>query len=112
MHQNAGIGNIICMIILNLEIIYLNWCFQDLVLNLLNNDIFAIDQNQNIAGTEVNRIRPALDGGVEGVAGCGYDLLAVYENVDQFIGFIDIRLHDPFEGYVSRFLIPCPDKIS
>ncbi len=39
-------GNIISMIILNLEVIDLNGAFEDFVLNLFNNDILSVYQDK------------------------------------------------------------------
>ena len=65
MHQHACMGDIIGMIIFYLEVINLDRAFQKFMLDLFNNNILAIDQDQNITSTEVNRIRPALDRTVE-----------------------------------------------
>ena len=59
----------ISMIILNLEIVNSNRCFQNLMLYFLDNYILAVDENEDITGTELNRIRPSLDGGIEGMRG-------------------------------------------
>ena len=71
------------MIILNLEIVDSGWCFKYLVLNLLNNYILAVDQNQYVAGTELCRLCPSLDGGVERMPGGCYNFFLVHENMDQ-----------------------------
>ncbi len=60
MHQHADVGNIISMIILNLEIIDDYGRFQNFVLYLFNNHIFAVDQNQDISRAKANSICPPL----------------------------------------------------
>lgn len=52
MHQHAG-GDIIGMIILKLEIVYLDWAFEQLMLHFLHNDIFAVDEDENVTRAEV-----------------------------------------------------------
>ena len=39
------------------------------MLYFLDNYILAVDENEDITGTELNRIRPSLDGGIEGMRG-------------------------------------------
>ena len=82
MHQDASISNIIGMVILNLEVIYRYRSFENLVLHLLDNDIFTIDENKNITRPKVNCIRPTLNRGIEGVGRCRNDLFAVDKYVD------------------------------
>ena len=84
------------MIIFNLEVVDGDGCFEDLVLDLFNNNIFTVDQNQNITGTESYRIRPTPYGGIEGMARGGDDLLTVDKHVDQFIGLIDVGFNNFF----------------
>ena len=108
MHQHAG-GDIIGMIILNLEIIYLDWAFEQLMLHFLHNDIFAVDEDENVTRAEVCRIRPALDGTVERVRRCGNDFLAIDEYVRQLRRFVDIGFNDLLERNISGFFVPCPD---
>ena len=57
------------MVILNLEVINLNRAFQQLMLDPFHNDIFAVDQDQNITSTELNSLCPALDRRIEGMSG-------------------------------------------
>lgn len=56
MYQHTSIGDIIGMVILDLEVIDLYGAFQDFVLDLLDNSIFAIDQDQDITGLELTCI--------------------------------------------------------
>ena len=49
MHQHAGIGNIIGMVICDLEVIDRDRVFQDFMLNLLDDHVLAVDQDQDIS---------------------------------------------------------------
>jgi hypothetical protein len=79
MHQYAGLGDIISMIVLNLEVIDLNRALQQFMLHLLHNDILAVDENQNIPRTKMYSICPALDRTVERVAGRTDNFLVIYK---------------------------------
>lgn len=61
MHQNTCTGYIICMIIRNLEIVDFDGTFKELVLDFLDNNIFAVDEDEDIAGTKMHRRCPAFD---------------------------------------------------
>ena len=52
MHQHAG-GDIIGMIIRNLEVIDLGRAFEQLMLHFLHNDVFAVDEDENVTRAEV-----------------------------------------------------------
>jgi hypothetical protein len=41
------------MVIRNLEVVDSNRRFEDLVLNLFDNDIFSVDKNQNFTGPKI-----------------------------------------------------------
>ena len=53
MHQHTDGSHIIGMIILNLEVIYLDGAFEQLVLDFLDDDIFAVDEDENVTRAEV-----------------------------------------------------------
>ena len=110
MHQHAG-GDIVGMIILNLEVIDLDGAFKQLVLDFFNNDVFPVDKNQNISRAEVRSVRPALRRTIKRVRRRGNDLLTVDENMRQLIRFIDVGFDNPLQGHVSACLVPCPDEI-
>ena len=59
--------NIIGMEVFDLEIICCFRAFQQLMLNLFDNDILTIEHNENIARSEINRACPPLDGRIEGM---------------------------------------------
>ena len=110
MYQHAG-GDIVGMIILNLEVIDLDGAFEQLVLDFFNNDVFPVDKNQNISRAEVRSVRPALRRTIKRVRRRGNDLLTVDENMRQLIRFIDVGFDNPLQGHVSACLVPCPDEI-
>ena len=110
MHQHAG-GDIVGMIILNLEVIDLDGAFEQLVLDFFNNDVFPVDKNQNISRAEVRSVCPALRRTIKRVRRRGNDLLTVDENMRQLIRFIDVGFDNPLQGHVSACLVPCPDEI-
>ena len=85
------------MIVLYLEVIDLDGAFEQLVLDLFHDDIFTVDQDENVPRPELHRIRPTLHGTIEGMAGRSDDLLALHPNVDQLIRFIDIGLNNLFQ---------------
>lgn len=108
MDQNARACYKVCVVILDMEIVDSDWCFENLVLNLLNNYILAVDQNQYVAGTELCRLSPSFDGGVERMSGCCYNFFLVHENMDQLVCFIDIGLDNLFDANRTGSFIPCP----
>lgn len=94
------------MIILNLEVINGYRSFQDFMLNLFNNGIFAIDKNKNVTGTEMDSFRPALDRRVEGVCRCSNDLFTASKDMNQFVCLIHISLNDFFDCNFSGIFVP------
>ena len=112
MHQYARLGDVIGMVVLNLEVIDLDRAFQQFMLNLLYNDIFAVDENQNIPGTKMHCIRPAFDRAIERVRRCCNNLLAVYKYMHQLIRFIDIGFQYPLQRNIIPEFVPCPDVIA
>jgi hypothetical protein len=81
MHEHAGLGDIIGMIILHLEVINLDRVFQQLMLDFFNNDILAVDEYQNIPSAQVHRVCPAFDRAIERVRRRCNNLLAVYKDM-------------------------------
>lgn len=43
-HQHADIGNIIGMVTGDLEVVDIDWAFQDLMLDFFDDDIFTVDK--------------------------------------------------------------------
>ena len=110
MHQHAG-GDIVGVVILDLEVINPDRALEQLVLDFFNNDVFPVDKNQNISRAEVRSVRPALRRTIKRVRRRGNDLLTVDENMRQLIRFIDVGFDNPLQGHVSACLVPCPDEI-
>jgi len=48
------------VVILNVEIVDLDRRFQQLVLDLFNNHVLAVDEDQNIPGPKLDSARPTL----------------------------------------------------
>lgn len=71
------------MIIRDLEVIDLDWFFEQLVLDFLDNNVLSVDEDENIARTEMCGICPALGGTIERVRWRGNNFLAVDKNVRQ-----------------------------
>ena len=111
MYQHT-VGNIIGMVILNLEVINGYRSFKDFMLDLLDNDVFTVDKNQNVTCTKMNGSRPALYRGIEGMGRCTYDLFTIYEYMDKLVGFVDVGLNNFLKSNVSGFFIPCPDIVA
>lgn len=111
-YQNTICGHKIGMIILNLKVEYRDRRFKDLMLYLFDDDILAVDEDQDITGTEMNRICPALDRRVERVGRRGNDLFAIHEHMDQLVGLVDIGLYNFLRSDLAGFLVPGPDHVS
>ena len=89
MHQHTT-GHIIGMIVLDLEVIDLDGAFEQLVLDFFDDDIFAVDKDENVTRAEVRRIRPALDRTIERVRWRSNNFLDFDEYVRQLRRLIDI----------------------
>ncbi len=88
MHQYAG-GDVVSMIILDLEVIDLDRVFEQLVLDFFDNNVFSVDEDENIACAEACRVCPALGGAIKRMRRRGNDFLAVDKNVRQLGRFTD-----------------------
>ncbi len=73
MHENGYVPHKICVEIRNLKVENLNRCLQDFVLYLLNNDIVPVDSDENVPGTQLNRLSPAFHRRAERVLRCTID---------------------------------------
>ena len=69
MHQHTCAGDIVGVVIRNIEVVDGYRSFKDFMLDFFDNYILAVDENEDITGTELNRIRQSLDGGIEGMRG-------------------------------------------
>ena len=74
------------MIILNLEVICRFRTFKQFVLNLLDNDILAVEHNKDISCTEINSTCPTLLRNIEWMHRCAGDLFTVHLYMNPFLG--------------------------
>ena len=58
MHQHAG-SDVVGMIVLDLEVIDLNRGFEQLVLDFFYNNVFSVDEDEDVTRAEVRRVRSA-----------------------------------------------------
>ena len=92
MYQHTRIGYIVGMVLLDLEVIDLDRAFEQLMLDFFYNNVFAVDEDEDVTGAEVRRIRPALDRTIERVRRRGNNFLAAHENVRQLFALLSIRI--------------------
>ena len=78
------------MIVLYLEIVDLDRILQQLMLNLLHNDVLAVDQNENIPRSEFVGLCPALDRRIEWMPWRCNDFFAVCPDMNQLVRLVDI----------------------
>ena len=76
------------MIILNLEVICCLWTFQQLVLNLFDNDILTVEHNKDISCTEINSTCPTLLRNIERMHRRTGDLFTVHLYMNPFLNLI------------------------
>ena len=88
MHQHRFFADIIGVEILNFKVVGYLQVLKDLMLYLLDNHIFAIDQHKNIARTKLASRCPALDRRVERMPISADNLFTVNCYMNQFGGFI------------------------
>ena len=74
------------MIILNLEVICRFRTFKQFVLNLLNNDILAVEHNKDISCTEIDSTCPPLLRNIERMHRRAGNLFTVYLYMNPFLG--------------------------
>ena len=110
MHQHRIATDIICVEILNLEVVNEYRIFEQFVLDLLNNDILSVQQLQSVSGAKLNRFCPTFDGNVERVSRRGYDLLSINGQMYQFFGFILKCSDNSFQRGFAGIGIGCPDE--
>jgi len=82
--------DVVCVIVLNLEIIDLDRVLQQLMLNLLRNDVLAVDQNENIPRTEFTGLCSALDRRIERMSRRCNDFFAVCPDMNQLVRLVDV----------------------
>ncbi len=107
MYKHSTLSNIIYVIVLNLEVVDCNRCFENLVLNLFHNDVFTVYKNEDVPGSQVNRICPTLYGRVEaGHRGRFYVLLCFKHNNTENRPLCQSSSRDKETTEPS----PCPDR--
>ena len=94
---NRRLADIISMEILNLEIICCFGAFQQFVLNLLYNDILAIEHDEDITCSEINCACPTLDGRIERMHRRAGDLFPVHLYMNPFLSLIPEGLNNFFK---------------
>ena len=109
MHQHADVRHIIGMITGDLEVIDIDGAFQNLVLDFFNDNVLTIDEYKNVTSTKLSRFRPTLDWRIEGMGGCGDDLLTANEDMDKLRCLIDIGFRDSSECFFTRLFILRPE---
>ena len=80
--------------------------------DLFNDDILAIDVNQDITGTKLDCICPALYGRIEGMGRRGNDLLVAYKDMDKLRCLIDIGFSNSSKSLFTSLFIPGLDIIT
>ena len=90
MHQHTIVGYIIGMIVLDLEVIDLDRAFEQLVLDFFDDNIFAVDQNENIPRPEFAGLCPALDRRIERMSRRCNDFFAVCPDMNQLVRLVDV----------------------
>ena len=111
-YQNTTITNIISMKFINPEVICCLWTFQQLMLNLFDNDILAIEHNENITGSEVNCACPTLDRRIERMHRRTGDLFPVHLYMNPFLSLIPEDLNNFLECGLAGFFIGCPHEVT
>ena len=111
MHQGLSLANIISMEILNLEVIYLNRTFKQLMLNLLYYYIITVEKLQLVTCTKLYSRSPPFDRRVERMFIRADNLLSVYFDVYKLTRFIDKCSDYFFKPGFPGFRVGCPYHI-
>ena len=88
MNQQTLFANIICVIFLNLKVIRYLGAFKQFMLYLLDDNIFSVEHDEDIAGSQVDGACPAFNRRVKRMFGGTGDRLAVYRYMDPFLGLV------------------------
>ena len=94
------------MIVLNLEVICCLWTFQQLVLNLFDNDILAVEHDEDITCSEINCACPPLLRNIERMHRRAGNLFTVYLYMNPFLGLIPEGLNNFLEKSCFRSMAP------
>ena len=60
MYQHTAACDIVGMVAVNVEVVDIDRCFKKLVLDFFNDDVLAVNENQNITCAKMDGIRPPL----------------------------------------------------
>ena len=111
MHQHACAANMIGMEILDLEVVDRNGCFEQFVLDRLDNHILAVAPDEDVPCAQIAGCRPAPDRYIERMLPGTDDLVSVGLHMHQFIRLVYIGLDDLFISAFSRLRIRSVDII-
>ena len=100
------------MKILDLEVVDCNGCFEQFVLDRLDNHILAVAPDEDVPCAQIAGCRPAPDRYVERVLPGTDDLVSVGLHMHQFIRLVYKGLDDLFISAFSRLRIRSIDIIS
>ena len=112
MHQHACASNMIGMKILDLEVVDCNGCFEQFVLDRLDNHILAVAPDEDVPCAQIAGCRPAPDRYVERVLPGTDDLVSVGLHMHQFIRLVYKGFDDLFISAFSRLRVCSVDIIS
>ena len=95
MHQHTGVSNIIGMEVGNLKVINYNRFIKLFAVGVCNRSGSAVSKSKDISGFKVFRRYPLIFY-PEGMYGSCFYFLAVYEDVDKYIGLFAEGAEDFF----------------
>ena len=102
MHQHAGVSNIIGMEVRNLEVINYNRFIKLFAVGVGNRSSSTVSKSKDISGFKI-LCRYPLIFDPEGMYGSCFYFLAVYEDVDKYIGFLAEGAENLFILTLARF---------
>ena len=111
-YQNTTITNIISMKFINPEVICCLWTFKQFVLNLFDNDILAIEHDEDITCSEINCACPPLNRRIERMHRRTGDLFPVHLYMNPFLSLIPEDLNNFLECGLAGFFIGCPYEVT
>ena len=112
MHKNGVLADIICVEVLNLEIVNLNRSFKYFMLNLFNSDIFTITEYKYISCSEVNSTCPAILRNIERMSGCRDYFIGICKDMYKLFSFVFKGLYYFFVAAFTGFRIGSINMIS
>ena len=82
------------------------------MLDFFNDDIFAVDKDENVTRPEFTGLCPALDRRIERMSRRCNDFFAVCPDMNQLVRLVDIGFDNLFQRNIPGIFIPCPDQIA